>query len=205
MEFTVLIPVYNTKAHNLLTAVDSVLRQTIGAKYKTLIVDDASTDAGTLAALKYLQTLPDVEVVSMPENKGSAAARNYGISLIDTEYVALMDSDDVSHPDRFKRQWEYIQQHKPDVLGCNLFSFYDKDIQRTSIFRSKHKEVPDYNDGWMVNQGTVFMRKQAVVEAGGYNEALRRAQDIDLWKRLYKRGETLRNITDVLYGWRRYK
>lgn len=205
MNFTVLIPVYNTKAHNLLTAVDSVLNQSLKQQYDIVIIDDASTDAGTLAALNYLGELPNVHVFTLPENKGSAAARNEGINIIQTEYIALMDSDDISHPDRFKKQWEYILEHKPDVLGCNLFSFYDKDIQRTSVFKSKHKEVPEYNNGWMINQGTAFIRRQAVIDAGMYDERLRRAQDIDLWKRLYKSGATLRNVTDVLYAWRRYK
>lgn len=205
MKFTVLMPVFNTAPDNLFQAFYSIYNQTDISDYEILIVDDFSDRAETKSMLRHIGSYPRVKVIRLLENKGSGAARNIGIREINTEYVALMDSDDIAFHHRLRTQWNYIKKHKPDVLGCNLFSFYDHDMTRKYLFKSSHAEIPDYNDGWMVNQGTVIYRKEVVTNVGGYNEKLRRAQDIDLWKRIHKAGYKLRNITEIMYAWRRYK
>lgn len=202
MKFTVLMPVFNTPAPHLFTSFYSILNQKNISSYDILIVDDASDNEETIRALEFIANYPNVKVIRHETNRGSAAARNTGIAAINTEYIALMDSDDISFPNRFRAQWDYIKANKPDVLGTNLLSFTDE-TRRTSIFKSKHLEIPEYNNGWMVNQGTVFYKREVVLAVGGYNESLRRAQDIDLWKRINKAGYKLRNITEILYAWRR--
>lgn len=205
MNFTVLIPVYNTPPVNLVQAFYSVYKQDKISGYDVLIVDDGSTDHETLRIIDWLQCKPNVKVLRLEKNKGSAAARNAGIAEIKTDYIALMDSDDISHPMRFHNQWEYIKENQPDACGTGLFSFYDGDLHRKPLMTKIHDEVPEYNNGWMLNQGTVFLKREAVLKAGGYDEKLRRAQDIDLWKRMHAAGCKLRNIAEVLYAWRRYK
>lgn len=205
IKLTVLMPVYNTHPANLMQAFYSIYNQKGVKGYEVLIVNDGSDKPETLMVLDMLSRLERVTVINHEERKGSSAARNTGLRLIETDYVALMDSDDISASDRLKVQLAYMEKHKPDVLGTNLFSFYDGDFNMTRIFRSKHLEVPEYNNGWMVNQGTVIYRRKAVIDIGGYDERLLRAQDIDLWKRLFKSKHKFRNITTTMYAWRRYR
>lgn len=199
------MPVYNTAAQNLLQAFFCIYKQKVVASFDFVIVDDGSDHPETLMALEMMAKYERVTVLRHEQRKGSSAARNTGISQISTPYIALMDSDDLCNAIRLKIQTAYIEANKPDILGTNLFSFYDGDINMTRIFKTKHLEVPEYNNGWLVNQGTVMFRKEAVLAVGGYNEKLMRGQDIDLWKRLYLEGYKFRNITDVMYAWRRYK
>jgi glycosyltransferase involved in cell wall biosynthesis len=206
VDFSVLIPVYNTRPDHLLESVASIIHQTIPQKFNVIIVDDGSTDKGTLLMLQHLRIFAQIKVFTMPENKGAAAALNKGHELIDSEYIAVMGSDDVAHKDRLLRQTVYLLQNpKIDVLGTNIQCFYSDDIFRKAIFTSNHTRLPHKDRGWQTNHGTVMYRNQAVKDVGGYDENYRRSQDVELWNRMMKSGKIFTNMTDVLYLWRRYR
>lgn len=206
IDFSVLIPVYNTRAEHLLESVSSVLNQSINQKYSVVLIDDGSTDKGTLMALQYLRTFYQIKVFTLPENMGTSAALNKGHELIETEFIAVQGSDDIAHKDRFSFQVAYLEKHKGvDVLGSNLSSFYNDDIYRRRAYTSSHSPMPLPGKGWQTNHGTVMYRNQAVKDVGGYDVKLRRCQDIDLWKRMLEKGKVFRNINDNLYLWRRFR
>lgn len=202
--FTVLIPVYNTNPADLLTAFNSVYNQVGIPPYPLLLVNDGSTNTGTISALNLIAQHERVTVIHLQQHAGSSVARNTGLQSIITDYVMLMDSDDIAAPDKFRLQLAYMQQHQPHVLGTNLFSFKTTDIKHRPIFTTTHRETPHFNNGWLVNHGTVLYHRQSVLDVGGYNPAIRIGQDVDLWKRMYKAGYTFRNLTQLLYAWRRY-
>lgn len=210
IDFTVLIPVYNTKAAELIEAVFSVHKsnQTIEQDYDIVLVDDGSSNVETCHALEFLRIALGVKIISMPKNMGTSAALNAGHDYIKTEYIALSGSSDISFPDRFKLQIEHLQEHPEiDVLGTNLFSFSDKDPYRTIKVKTQHAYIETLErrkEGWLVNHGTVIYKNAAVKSVGGYTKP-GRAQDVDLWKRMLKAGKKLRTIKPVLYAWRRDK
>ncbi len=210
-ELTCIIPVYNTKPAALLEAVMCIVNQTHPA-HKIIVVDDGSTDYQTNGILEVINRLPSVQVVWMEDNGGTSVALNYAHKLVNTEYVALMGSDDVCSQDRFKKQMEYLKLNpRVDVLGTQLFSFKDSNILRTPSWKSSHPLKPNSikgaagTNGFIVNHGTVIYKNEAVLKCGGYNVACRRGQDVDLWKRMWAKGYKFANLVDILYGWRRYK
>lgn len=214
IDFSVLIPVYNTKAHHLLESVDSILNQSIrkeGYKYSIVLVDDGSTNADTKFALQYVRTLPGVKVFTHDTNLGTSAALNTGHKLIESTWIAIQGSDDISHPDRFFLQTKFLNNTKQpvDVLGANITSFYDSDIFRTSRFKSNHVQDPTpavvNKHGWQTNHGTVFYRNQSVKDVGGYDVKFRRGQDVNLWNRMMAAGKKFKNLHDNLYMWRRMR
>lgn len=210
---SVLIPVYNTRPAALLEAVFSMTNQTIDKDVKILLVDDGSTSNDTRSMLLFLETnknlYKEVAVHYMDKNGGTSAVMNKGHELLDSEYIAVMGSDDVSDSNRLLLQMKYLEANKNiDVLGTNLFSFYDDDIRRTPVFTSNHKARPTLADsayGWLVNHGTVVYKNQSVKDVGGYDIGYRRAQDVNLWKRMAEKGKTFANIPEVLYAWRRFR
>jgi glycosyltransferase involved in cell wall biosynthesis len=206
MEFTVLIPVFNTKPDALMEAVSCIVNQTVKAK-KIIVIDDGSTDPKTFEMLEVINRSPDVHVMFMEVNEGTSGALNRGHLMVNTEWVAIMGSDDVCHPERFAKQVKYLEAHpNVDVIGTQLFSFKADDITRRSIFKSSHQLRPtSIKDGWIVNHGTVMYRNSAVAKAGGYDLSKRRGQDVDLWRRMWAKGFKFANIQEILYGWRRYK
>jgi glycosyltransferase involved in cell wall biosynthesis len=203
INFTVLIPVYNTPPSHLIQAFYSVYHQQDVTGYEIVLVNDGSDNPETLLALEMLSKLPRVTIIHHTLQKGSPAARNTGLKAITTEYVAMMDSDDISAPNRFKMQLNYLQQRPVDVLGTNLFGFTNA-LTMQPVFATAHKQIPDYNQGWLTNHGTIFCRRQALLSSGGYDEKQLRVQDIVLWQRMYQLGYTFENVEDVLYAWRRY-
>lgn len=206
IDFTVLIPVYNTDPRHLQEAIDSVLNQSYPSPHPIVIVNDGSSKTGTLRMLIDLQRDPRFHIINHKFNQGTSAALNTGHTYIKSEYIALQGSDDVSTSDRFKKQCEFLSRRSDiDVLGAQLMIFWDHDPKRKSIFTSKHVSIPKPTKGWQTNHGTVMYRNQAVKDVGGYDVERRRAQDVWLFKKLMESGYKFHNLYDVLYHWRRIK
>lgn len=207
MNLTILLPVHNVQPHALFEAVHCLLVQDDQLDHPIILINDGCTEIGTLSMLGYLREYSKRITVIDQAHGGTSSALNAGHRRAETEYVALM-GDDVCDRSRLRLQCDYLRQHpQTDVLGCNLYGFYDEDIMRKSIFVTQHKEVPTgYRDErrWVVNHGTVVYRQSAVMDAGGYQKQ-GRAQDVELWGRMLDKGYVFRNLTQILYGWRRFQ
>lgn len=211
IDFTVLIPVFNTKPAELIEAVFSVSKQhqTIDQDYKIVIIDDCSDSMDTVMALGYLKEALGIKIIRLETNGGTSAALNRGHEEIDTEWIAISGSSDVNFKDRFRLQVEHLLDYPSiDVLGTQLFSFNENDPFRKPIFTSRHaytRTLSDSDYGWLANHGTVMYKNQSVKDVGGYDLGYRRGQDADLWKRMYKAGKKIHTLNHLCYGWRRDK
>jgi glycosyltransferase involved in cell wall biosynthesis len=110
---TVLMPLYNGESY-LREAIESILGQTFN-EFELLVLDDGSTDAGPRIVKGYRD--PRIRLLSNDANMGIAATLNRGISLANGRYIARMDCDDVSLPDRLRRQFDFMEGH-PAVGVC---------------------------------------------------------------------------------------
>lgn len=118
---TVAIPFYNAEKY-LSLAIDSVLKQTF-RNWKLILVDDGSTDASLEIAKKYEKTDPRIRVYSDGENRNLGFRLNQIPDLVDTEFLARMDADDIMHPERLEKQLATFREMPGiDVLGTNAFS-----------------------------------------------------------------------------------
>ena len=95
---TVLMPVYNCALY-INEAMDSILSQTFD-DFEFLIIDDASTD-DTVSIIKSYND-PRIQLVEKPVNTGYTNSLNYGLSIANGKYIARMDGDDISLPERFQ-------------------------------------------------------------------------------------------------------
>lgn len=208
---TAIVPVFNTAPHHLIESVYSLINQLGCGQFPILIADDGSTSKETHGAIILLQELFEtrIEVCSFVENQGTPAILNYAHEHVKTPFILLQGSQDISHPRRVKMQLDYIKANpKTDILGTGLFAFKDADITRKKWFEFVNKVVPELKDRpdnpyHLVNHGTVIYRKSVVDAVGGYNVAFKRGQDIELWKRLVAQKAVFRNLTNILYAWRR--
>ena len=203
LEVTVLMSVCNGERY-LREAIDSVLGQTLGA-FEFLIIDDASTDASSKIIKQYADKDSRIRVITNESNLGLTASLNKGIAQTSTPYIARMDADDISLPERLEKQLAYMRAH-PEVaaLGCSIF---DIDAEAKQMERidppSEHEQIYalSCSFGGGILHPTAFMRRAALVEIGGYRANLITAQDLDLWLRLGAR-HALANLPEVLL-WRR--
>lgn len=207
MKISCLIPVFNTPANHLIEAVESIFTQTYSPN-EILLINDGSTSAETIEALKLCRKVYGCKVFSLKGNKGISYALNYGLDKCLNEWVARMDGDDISFCDRFAKQVGYIKANPETVvLGTGLFGFMNGDPFRKKLFSISKGPVfhnPNLEEDWYycTNHPTVMYRKSIINKFGYKHQG--RGQDVRLWAQLLKAGYTINNIPDILLAYRRY-
>jgi glycosyltransferase involved in cell wall biosynthesis len=184
---SIVIPTFNRGA--LVTdAVRSVLGQTY-ADLEVIVVDDGSTD-GTREALA---AIADRRLHYLwQENRGRSNARNRALGLARGEYIGFLDSDDVFLPEKVALQVRYLDSH-PEV-GMVYTSAYCIDEEGN---RLAHKYEATAS-GWVyediafflpvtVTLPTVMLRREVLDRMGGFDEAMERFEDTDMWRRIARR------------------
>lgn len=196
---TVLMSVYNG-AKYLSEAIESILKQTY-SDFEFLIVDDASTDCSIEIIKNYAD--PRIRLIANTQRKGLAANLNRGLELARGEYIARMDADDISMPQRLEKQVAFMKAN-PDLAAsgtCALdMNEAGGDLAVRKVFhgRALGRWI------WMPSpfiHPTVIFRKR-VIEKYGYDSSLEPAEDYGLWLKLHCGGETLDNLNEVLLRYR---
>jgi glycosyltransferase involved in cell wall biosynthesis len=196
-KITVLMPVYNCELY-IREAVDSILNQTF-TDFEFLIIDDASTDK----TAEIIKTYTDsrIKLIEKPSNTGYTNSLNYGLKIAKGEYIARMDGDDISLPERFEKQVAFLERSS-DIVLCG--SWYSK-IGSGDVIK-----VPENHDaiklallrGNCMAHPSVMMRKQILDKFPlAYNVSKEPAEDYDLWVRLVGIGK-LHNLQEVLLDYR---
>lgn len=182
---SVLMPVYNGERY-LREAVESILDQTF-ADFEFVIVDDGSTDNTWQILQGYAANEPRIVLVRNENNIGLARSLNKGLGLARGEYIARMDADDVSLPERLAAQVSLLDEYpQVGVVGCAM-QMIDADGSPMGIVR--HPIAHNFIL-WTLcfhtsfAHPTVVFRKAVVERVGGYDDALLANQDRDLWQRL---------------------
>jgi hypothetical protein len=193
---TVLMPVYNAERF-LKESIDSILTQTFTA-FEFLIIDDASTDGS--AAIIQSYTDPRIRYVKNETNLGISATLNRGIELARTELIARMDADDISHPQRLQKQFEFCRQN-PDcaLLSCwAIMITEDRKEIRIEKFNSRYYYYNLTFECWIYHPTIVF-RKTAVMNVGMYSVPY--AEDYELFWQLLRKYKIC-NLPEALLEYR---
>ncbi len=195
---TVLMPVYNTAAY-LPEAIESILNQTF-TDFEFLIIDDASTD-GSAAIIESYQD-PRIKFIRKPVNTGYTRSLNMGLEMASGEYIARMDSDDFSLPDRFAKQVTFMDTH-PEVGVCGTlveFIGAKEGIEKKETENNRIKNVL-----FRTNQfchPSIFLRTSVLRDNNLYFDPnLEPAEDYAFWVKI-SRFSDLRNIPERLVKYR---
>ena len=193
---SIVMPCYNAAAH-LPASVGSVLGQTF-ADWELIAVDDGSTD-GTLS---WLQAHPDARIRPLSQaNRGVSAARNAGLAAARGTYVAFLDADDTWAADFLEKMLAALQTHPDAALAYCGWQNVGLPGGRGEPF-----VPPDYENAakaetlfagcrWPIHAALV--KRTAVEAAGGFDPALRNAEDYALWLRIATAAPIVR-VTEVL-------
>jgi glycosyltransferase involved in cell wall biosynthesis len=187
-------------AEFLRPAIDSLLAQTF-ADFRVLVVDDCSPDDSADIASSYDD--PRVRVERLDANRGQTGALNHGLSLVETEWTARIDQDDLAAPERLERQLEYVASNPGAVAVGSWADFIDEGGRPISKFRPpadpaavRRQLYSDLEHNPLVHSAVTF-RTEVVRSAGGYPTDLSYAQDTALWMLLAARGDVA-NVPEVL-------
>lgn len=181
---SVIIPTYNRK-QKLLQAIQSVIDQTFTAQ-EIIVIDDGSTDFSNAAVA---DQFPEIKYHSQT-HKGVSAARNLGINLAQSEWVAFLDSDDLWLPNKLEVQVAYLQQ-QPDIKVCHTEEIWIRNGVRVNP-KVKHKK----KGGWIfqdclplcaMSPSSIIIHHSVFEELGKFDQQLPACEDYDLWLRITSR------------------
>lgn len=119
---SVVIPVYNTEKY-IKTTVKSILKQSF-QDYEIILVDDGSTDSSPEICESLAIDHDNIRVFHT-ENRGAAAARNYGVDVAEGSYIAFVDSDDTVDPDYLYILYNNLIDNDADISVCGFEKIND--------------------------------------------------------------------------------
>ncbi len=206
MDFSVLMSVYcRDNPEDFKAALESVtLSQKVNPK-QVVIVQDGVVPSSIDEIIETLQSkVEDIEitVLKKEKNQGLASALNSGLELCKYDWVARMDSDDISTEDRFEKQIAFIEKN-PDVsvVGGAIAEFENEigDIQSERHVGLTHEEITQMaKSRTPMNHVSVMYLKSAVLDVGGYCEDFGKLEDYKMWVDLIVADKKLANIDDVI-------
>lgn len=198
-----------TTVHNgarfLAAAIESILAQRF-TNFEYLLLDDASTDESGAIIVRYAAADARIIPLHKPISINHSHALNAALPHARGEYVAILDADDLAHPERLARQVDYLTEH-PDVgvVGAQVNQIDDEG-------RTRHAMT--FPTTWALARWTILfgtpvlhsaaMVRRAVLESiGGYSAHWKYANDYSLWATLLDRTR-ITNLPETLVSYRRH-
>lgn len=196
---SILMPVYKT-AQFLQEAVDSILAQTF-KDFELIVLNDCSPDNSE----EILDSFDDPRIVRYrgAVNRGLSNVLNVGMDMARGKYIARMDSDDISMPNRLQVQVDYLESHpEVDLCSCGMRLFGAKkevwiresDPEKVKVTALFFSPILHASSVWRKDS---FDRKEL-----RFRQEMVPAEDYDMWCRALVSGLTLVNIPEVLYLYR---
>lgn len=185
---TVLMSVYNGEAF-VAKSVESIVKQTYG-DFEFIIIDDGSTDNTPKILKKYTEQDKRIRIIKQ-KNQGLTRSLNRGASLAQGMFIARLDADDISMPERLERQVRYLVDN-PDVVvvgSCagpisgedTVFNLVKDGIREGAV------RVDISMQNFLPHSSAMF-RKDIFEKCRGYDESFKVSQDFDLWNRMSRFG-----------------
>ncbi|MBQ4849218.1 glycosyltransferase family 2 protein [Pseudoalteromonas sp. MMG012] len=184
MDISVVIPLFN-KAAFIERAIHSVLNQTVSVK-EIIVVDDGSSDGGA----ELVKSLTSSKVILHSQsNQGVSCARNVGVSLCTSQYIAFLDADDYWY-DCFVEEIMSLQHEYPSAklfFTGYEFGFEDtKELARNSFILRNKGLLGDYfqaccHEDLPITASSLCLDKEALLSVGGFPESLSLGEDQVVW------------------------
>ncbi|HEX8641335.1 MAG TPA: glycosyltransferase family A protein [Allosphingosinicella sp.] len=187
MRLSVVMPVRDVAPY-VERAIASILGQSF-ADFDFVIGDDGSTDGTRDIVRQWRERDRRIRIVESDERLGPATSSNWVVGHAEGDVVARMDGDDISHPDRLRRQLEVLARHADACLVGSLCEMIDDDDR---CIRPR--------DRWPLTRGgpfapfphgSIMFRREAFARAGGYRVEADFWEDLDLYRRLERLGSLL--------------
>jgi len=204
---SVVIPAYNV-APFIRETLDSVFAQTF-TNYEVIVVNDGSPDTEEFE--RAIELYRERIRYCAQENRGASAARNAGLRAARGEWIAFLDADDLWLPAYLDEQLRFISEHNCDLVCADAMIFGDSADAGQTYMDAVMASAPATGEVTFLDlvssnrslmTSGVVARRDLILEVGLFDEALRNAQDFDLWLRLARHGARLAYQRLVLLRYR---
>ena len=203
---SVIMPVYNGERF-LAVAIESILTQTF-SNFEFLIVDDASQDASPAIIRDFAKRDDRIRFFQHAQNTGDGGARNLGIAEARGEFIAGMDGDDISLPERLQMQVNFLQSHpKIGAVGVGIVMVNDAMMPMSGWKLDERHAVIVFDmlvgDPGII-RGAIMARRDIIASASGYISELGSSADFEFFLRLvWEKDIRYANLPALLYVYRR--
>lgn len=201
--YSVLMSLYTKENPEFLRiAIDSMLNQTVKPSEIVIVRDGPLTETLDFVVKDYNNEDPNLfKIITNEKNLGLGLALNNGLKVCSYEFVARMDTDDISKSDRCEKQLNCFEADSSlSIVGAWADEFYDDPniILSTRNVPVEHKDIYEFAKRRSAfNHPVVMYRKSKVLSNHGYSD-LRRNQDVDLFGRMLFNGCKAYNIPESL-------
>jgi glycosyltransferase involved in cell wall biosynthesis len=195
----------------------SAQRQTL-SNLEIIVSDDASSDESIALVRAMMADDLRIRLVQSDTNRGPSAARNNALAVARGEWIAVLDSDDLMHPERLERLIRAAQRDGADLVADNIIEFYqDGSVPPQALLRGHLNTAPRWIDivDYIANNHFFargpklgFLKpifRSSILSSTCYDETLTIAEDYDLVTRLLHSGKKFRLYPDQLYFYRKHK
>ncbi len=176
----------NDNPEHFKTAVESILNQTVKPDEVVLVVDGPVGEE-LREVIKSFEVNDFFKAIRLPENKGLGNALKVSCENASFDYIARMDADDISVPDRFEQQVSYLSKNPQiDVIGGDITEFINvpENIVGKRTVPKTDSEIKEYlKERCPLNHVSVMMKKSALQKCGGYKDWYCN-EDYYLWVRM---------------------
>ncbi|HOZ86521.1 MAG TPA: glycosyltransferase, partial [Bacteroidia bacterium] len=202
---SVLMPVYNASLY-LEEAISSILNQSY-SDFELIIINDGSTDN----SLEIIERFSDTRIilVNNKKNSGIINARNQGLQLAKGKYIANMDADDVSLPQRFEKQVKFLDSHPETAILATRLILITPEGEQSGVWPEDYycvttkdiaNTLPVIN---CIGQPTVMMRTE-IVRRIGYHEKFKNNEDWGLWLSVLAEGQGIAKLSEPMLLYRQH-
>lgn len=203
MSFSVLMSIYHKENPSWFNrAMQSIWDEQIVKPTEIVLVQDGPLTKDLYSViLKWKEKLGNIlQCVPLEKNSGLAVALNEGLKYCNYELVARMDTDDIAMPNRFEKQFTFMQNN-PEVVVCSgLIEEWSQDYSYKISERHlplTHQEIAKFAKYRSpISHPAVIFRKSAVLAVGGYPNIY--PEDYPLWGKMLSQGYKFANLPDLL-------
>lgn len=200
MLVSVIMSVYNEEKKWLIEAVESIIKQTHSNLEFIIVLDNPENKVLKSVLLAYKEEDVRIKLIINEKNLGLVESLNKALSYCNGSYVARMDADDISYPNRLQKQLDYILINNLDLLGANIKLFKnEKEYFYITDKLLSHKYLKK-----LLSVGTIgivhptfFVKKEVYDKLNGYNLA-HHAEDQEFLARVIFYGYQVGNMPDIL-------
>lgn len=198
-KITIIMGIYNCES-TLSDAIESLISQTY-KNWNLVMCDDGSTDNTYQIAEEYSKKYNNIELIKNKTNMGLGYTLNRCLERVDTEYVARMDGDDISLPQRLEKELDFLENNPEyEIVGTNTIYFDENgDWGNGKIIEEPQKS--HFIKFTPFCHSSCLVRTYAYKNINGYStdKKILRVEDYHLWYRMYLEGYKGYNLQEPLY------
>ncbi|MCT6850823.1 MAG: glycosyltransferase [Staphylococcus epidermidis] len=194
---SVIMSTYN-RGKKISKSVESILNQTI-KDFELIVCDDCSTDDTYTALEKMARYDSRIKLIKNKQNMGLQKSLNKCLEISQGNYIARMDDDDFSYPNRFEIQLKFLEKHPEySFVGSDVNEVFD-DYSLVTKLPERPTKIDLIKRNTYVHP-SIMIRADIMKKVGGYSEDINhlRVEDYELWLRLYSYGYEGANIKEPL-------